>query len=151
MKKQPAKTPAASQNHRLFEGVCVVFALLIAGVTVAQLFYLDEMMGHQRLTLFAAKAVVLCMIVCAVFSLPYILKLKTHKMIGAVSFGCALAMPAFWLAFSVITIGAGDIGLFGKVFAADWVSFDVTAVVVAAMAFVVKYRGGVSAINGKKS
>lgn len=151
MKKQPTKAPAASQNHRLFEVACVAFALLIAGVTVAQLFYLDEMMNRQHLALFAAKAVVLCMIVCAVFSLPYVLRLKTHKMIGVVSFGCALAMPAFWLAFSVMTIGAGDIGLFGKASAADWVSFTVTAVAVAVMAFVVKYRGGVSAINGKKS
>lgn len=145
-KKQPARL-----RRWIFETVCLVFALLVAGVTVAQLFYLDVIMDHQRLALFGAKAVVICVIVCAVFSLPYVLRLKTHKMIGVVSFGCALAMPAFWLAFSVMTIGAGDIGLFGKAFAADWVSFGVTAVAVAAMAFVVKYRGGVSAINGKKS
>lgn len=117
----------------------LAYAAFIALVVVAQLYSFDVM--TEQFTSLAGRTLLICMVVSAVFSLPYILQLRTPVAIRTVSCALTVLLPFFWLAYSIATTPLADIGMLGTVVSQNWAGVVAVGIGMIGSYLTIKRRG----------
>lgn len=110
-------------------------------VVLAQLFTIDKIAIEQPFSGIGGRLFLISMMLSAVLSLPYVLKIKTSAIVQRLSFCCALLLPILWSIYGYIAITLQGVGLMGTIIASNAVTFGLIALGLVFTATAVCHRG----------
>ena len=141
MKKNKTKASLFQDRSALGRGVYLSYSLLIVAVVLSQLFTLVKLAENSLFVGLAGRAFLLGVVVGAVFSLPYVLNLRTSNFVRFISFCLTAFLPLLWLIYSFALVSVSNFGLFSSIAPQEWVSFSVVVVSFLATSVIVCIRG----------
>ncbi len=120
VKALDASTPKSEQSKQ----IAVLYAVILVVMAVAQLFTFDTFMElvasfHFPLPETAQFLIAPLLIVCEIFALPFLLRMRLSPAFRVLSMGCSWLVPVKWFLLTLWVVNSGQpvesIGFLGSI------------------------------------